>query len=430
MMMRGGSTRAGRCVLFGAIVLLLVGTAAAVRFWALKKPEQQFRAGLAASKSGDWETVAAAVDSLEDASAYQPHAHLLRGALLEHQRNYRLALRELGAVGPRPELQFERRLLGTKCLVGLGRGGDAEVALRKLAVDFPDRPEPRRLLAAVYHDRGAMALSKRELEEWIRVEPDNFLPYRQLAQLFHRDLAHTVRAIQYYRNALALNPPNEHDQQIREELGEALILRREYESALDILDKAQQTAKVLALKAECCWSLTQRDQASRYLEEALALNPDERFALMFAAQMHLDQGDPKAAVPPLTRVLARDPHDYPCRYRLARAYSQMGDVAAAEAELELMKRSKSLRTQLAELYVEAINNRPNDPDIREQIARVCDELGKHDLAARWRWAADACRQALSAGESQLNPISQPFQTAAFEQWKAPLDARDAEAVRP
>src|SRR5262249_20311965 len=142
--------------------------------------------------------------------------------------------------------------------------------------------------------------------------------------------------------------------------------------------------------ADCRWSQTEADEARRLLQKALQLDSHDKTALMLDARIAMDEAHPQQAIAPLQRLLTDDPHDYNARYKLSRAFQQMGDKPAAAAELDQMKKSKALRERLGSLYEEAMV-RAHDAQVRDEIAALCDALGKRELAGIWRRAAAECR---------------------------------------
>jgi tetratricopeptide (TPR) repeat protein len=165
----------------------------------------------------------------------------------------------------------------------------------------------------------------------------------------------------------------------------------DFGGALENLDAAQEDSQILAQKAECRWSLGDRDQAISLLNRAIALNSNARGALLLKARIDLEDGNPQLALKPLQTLLDRDPHDFNTRYQLSLAYQALGEKETAAAELERMKSSQALLNQLSKLYFEAVQ-RPRDPAVRDEIANLCEQLDKPDLVKLWRRSAEYCRQ--------------------------------------
>jgi tetratricopeptide (TPR) repeat protein len=198
-------------------------------------------------------------------------------------------------------------------------------------------------------------------------------------------------ATECYRKALEKKPPAGQLQVLRIELAQTLIDMIDYSGALEVLDAAQVDAPVLARQAECRWGLGDRDEALALLNKAIALNSEERGALLLKARIDLEDGRPQMALKPLQTLLDRDPHDFNTRYQLSTAYQALGEAETAAAELARMKASQALLDQLLKQYSEALQ-RPRDPVIRDEIADLCEKLNKPDLVKLWRRSAEYCRQ--------------------------------------
>ena len=72
---------------------------------------------------------------------------------------------------------------------------------------------------------------------------------------------------------------------------------------------------------------------------------------------------------------------------------KLGNAAEAEARMNTFQQLQKRVELLNELSAQA-ESAPTDPAIRDQLAVVCESLGKAELATMWRKAADACRLAM------------------------------------
>jgi hypothetical protein len=70
-----------------------------------------------------------------------------------------------------------------------------------------------------------------------------------------------------------------------------------------------------------------------------------------------------------------------------------------EREIGLFQKNSDAAKRLTELNIKAVQD-PRDPIVRDQLAELCDSLGKKELAEMWREAAQNCRegQALYSGK--------------------------------
>jgi len=231
-----------------------------------------------------------------------------------------------------------------------------------------------------------------ELQEVVRLNPHDQMAYALMGQLYAEDFGRPKEAGDQFRKALELKPSAEQEQAIRRELAATQIALNDFEGALDTLASASEDVGVLAMKAECLWNLRNPTAATQQLERAKSIDPKFRAVLLLESRMKTDSGFAGDAVKLLTKLLEQDPHDFTARYQLAQAYRLHGDLERSQVELTRMQESKDLRNRLNELYEQAIKS-PLDSDIREQLATTCDQLGKRELAEKWRRASGAARQA-------------------------------------
>jgi tetratricopeptide (TPR) repeat protein len=215
------------------------------------------------------------------------------------------------------------------------------------------------------YESGRPELAIRQLEEAIRIAPENPIGYMNLGW-------------------------------IRAERGEYEDAAALLETAAGKLPATPTTDAYLTVYAN--WgralaSLGRGAEAREKYELALARDPDAAFALRDLAQLDLQGGDPSRAAARLERALALDPADAKARYVLATAHALRGDLDAAAATL----------VALAELASEASGAAP-------QLAATLLRLGREEDAARLlaktrdaagRSASPGARAAVAAIEAQL-----------------------------
>jgi thioredoxin-like negative regulator of GroEL len=99
-------------------------------------------------------------------------------------------------------------------------------------------------------------------------------------------------------------------------------------------------------------------------------------------------GRPAEAVAALRGALASWPHDWPTRYRLARALAAAGDATAARAEAETVRRHReALDPARLGPRLDAALTRLDRPDARRDLAAMAAAVGLDRLADAWRRAA-------------------------------------------
>lgn len=357
----------------------------------LRAAERVATAALDSLETGiDLPCLRSAAEKLDGFRNFASEAELFRAACLLRTASPAEALASLGRVGDKGRLRLPRLLVAGEILYRTGRPSEAERLFRIVVAERPNAIAPHRWLATILHDKGAMYGALSELEQVARLQPDDFFAYRLMGLIYNEDLGRHSEAAENYRKALEQNPPPDQANMIRRECAECLLALNDYSAALEMLETVRDDAHVLALRADCHWSTASADEARRLLAAALELDSHERAALTLSARIAVDEGAPQQAIEPLRTLLADDPHDFQAHYQLSRAYQRLGDKRSAAAELELMKESKALRERLGRLYEQAMA-RSRDAGIREEIAVLCEKLGKHQLAETWHRAAAECR---------------------------------------
>jgi tetratricopeptide (TPR) repeat protein len=316
----------------------------------------------------------------------------LHGVVLMRAGEPEQALRILGRLRPEGRIRIPLLVSAGEAYYRSGRLAEAERIFRQVADERPRLSIAHRWLAMIYHEMGAMQDSGQEFQEVTRLEPDDFFAYRMIGLLQFKDYANYKEAAEAYRMALARKPPPKHMQLIRVELAEALVRLSDFDSALEVLDAAEEDAAVLGLKAECLWTRGDLAETSRLLERAKALDPDARAVLYLSASIAMEEKKPETALEPLKTLVERDPLDVQASYLLMGAYQRLGDKAAAVAEAERMDEAKASRKKYWDMYTEVMK-RPGDAEIRDELAEICDQAGKPDLARIWRRAAEGVRRA-------------------------------------
>jgi tetratricopeptide (TPR) repeat protein len=375
------------------MILAAMAVALLAGLWYLKEraDARTARAALQSLERGvDLPLLRAAIHKLDGKRRYEEEVRLWRAAVVLRTGLPAEALKHLDGVGANGRLRVPRLIVAGEILYRTGRLTDAERVFRRIAAERPDAIIAHRWLVTILHDLGAMRAALVELQEVARLQPDDFFAYRLMGLVYNEDLYRHGEAVENYRKALERGPPPEQTEMIRRECAESLLALNDYSAALEMLEPARDDARVLALRAECHWSMTDGGEACRLLERALQLDPHDRTALLLKARIAMDEGEPQEALGPLQTLLADDPHEYNARYQLSRAFQRTGDAQSAAAELEQMNNSKALRERLGSLYEQAMA-RPRDASIREELAELCETLGKRALAETWRRAAAECR---------------------------------------
>lgn len=381
-----------RYVRLAALIAVAAIAVGAWRYWQDQKqrPRRIFENALSSLRNGELTGVDAAIETLETEPGYATQTRLLRGAMLAERGQYNEALLELRYIPLDGEFRRPALYWAGRCLQDQGKLAEALDAFHQVVSEEPDHVAAHRRLAEIYRSLGAMPAVLAELKHVERLSPADYTTLYHIGTIYHHDMRKEEEAAEYYRKALACDPPEPARVEISIRLAETLLARRNYREALRVVPDRNQ-ARVLAIKAECELNLDRKEAARSLLARALKLDPDLRAAIIFQAKLQLADRTPKAAIPSLKRILKNDPHDYPARYLMAQAFRRAGDTAAANRELQRMEESKRLRLLLQDLYRQAMND-VRDARVRERIAVLCEKLDQQRLATMWKHAARIARQ--------------------------------------
>jgi tetratricopeptide (TPR) repeat protein len=357
---------------------------------------------------------------LLEAGGHALHAHLLRGQLRFHQEQYELALVEFNALTDRfweehEEMRQEAAAVAGQCLLKLNLPREAERPLRYAVDEWPEGLDPRRGLIdahrglfVIYYDQGAYLPALRHLQEWARLNPADGRPWRTLGFIAKDIEEQNPKAVDYYQEALQRELSPRAAEEVHMELGEVLVKQSNYEEALEHLKAVRSIPKVLALRAECLWSLGRLAEAKSLLNLALAnarMEAETLEALRLSARLVLDEADQDSAktheaVQLLERALRIDPHDVVCRNLLTQAYVRLDRPADAAEQRRLLDQTHSYLQELTSLNQIAVDH-PWDADVRKRLEEVCLKLNLKELAAMWHRAAEACAGKPEAQRSEV-----------------------------
>lgn len=324
-------------------------------------------------------------------------ATVLRCAWLTRHGSYQEVLRRLSPQLLEGPLRRDVLRLAGECLFRVGDLPRAEVALKTLATEFPDVVESHRLLAIMYYDLGSNDLTLQELDQVQKLAPQDYRPHH-MAGLILSDAEKYLDAAKQFRLSLDKDPPEPIRGEIRRELAKSLIRIREYQDAIGVLDPDAESPERSALLAECYWSLGQKDRSNRIVDDALNLSPDHRPSLRIKVRLLEDEGNIEDAVKVLRQILKAEPYDVESRYTLVQLLGVRGLNEQRDREQAEYARYRKLQDRLVELNLEA-SSHPDAVAPRRELAQVCQELGRTQLAEMWRRAADVCEQRLR----QQNP---------------------------
>lgn len=368
-------------------------------------PDEEFRLGQVALARGEWVAVSRHIQRLRQSPAHTSQVRILRGGLLLRIGDPQEAIAELSRARADSEVQEQALLLLCEARYQLKQWIEAERLAQELLRVHPDHPEAHRWLGAIYFDLGAFAESEMHLKELARLVPLDYSPHRLLG-VIHKDFEKYPEAIQDFQEALQRNPTPAIGSGIRLELSKAQMKNNDYEAALKTLDVSWPAGSVehRPLEIECLWSIDRKDEAKRKLQKALTDRPDDSDVLWQVVLIALDEGRIQDALRPLQQIVKADPFNHQMLYELALVHRRLGQESDADRLLERSNFARALMQQLVELNQRVIED-PSNANLRDELAAVCDQLGKKQLAGIWRDAAQALKSTSSQqAETRTNSL--------------------------
>ena len=309
---------------------------------------------------------------------------VLRAAYWLKRHDFQAALQHIANVTPDGPYRHSSLRIAGEALFRSGRLAQSLKLLSTLVTELPDDVDSHRILAAIYFDISAMNQAEIELQHVIRLAPEDYRPHHLLGRI-HQDFEKFGTAVTHYRQALQLctNPGSKLELQ----QGVAASLRgdRQFEELLLWLPPDEHDPLLETCRADALWSTGRSDEAERLLESIQQRAPEFAEALLLSARINIDHGKLDLAEKPLQTLLERNPHDVKARYQLALLQRQSGNLPAFQETMRLKDQSQALIDRMIQLNQDIINN-PGDGSLCQQIADVCEQLGKLELAESWRKA--------------------------------------------
>lgn len=385
-----------------ALILLLatlfLGGGLGTWWYVTTRPAYRLERGRDAIRRQNWARAEALADRLE-AAGEDSLARLLRGESLLAQGLPADALRELNQLRDEGAIRLEAAVLSGRCLLELKELREALRVFSWVLDQDADHVDARRGMAALHYDLGNLSHALEHLAEVARLDPRDGRPHL-LTGVINGDLGRPQLAEEAFRRALECDLSDTFRSQVRLDLAACLLRLNRFQDALEQLDLRPEAGrnedeKALAARGECLLGLNRWDELEAFLDRALIERPRQWQLLLLRGRLRLEARQPAAAVQALERAVQAAPSEYTCRYHLSLAYSAAGQ---AEKAAEQQKRAEALKRNLdrmTELTLSA-THRPGDPAVRLEMAALCDQMQKPELAALWRRAARECQVGPSA----------------------------------
>lgn len=278
----------------------------------------------------------------------------------------------IAAMGEFPEAEYQRG----HALLALGRDADAEKAFRRAVETRPDWTLALANLGSILVGKGSYPEAEKLLLKAVSLDDQNTLAYSALVELRLNSKAPA------------------------EELKQLLI------RVSALTSGARTTAAAWAAKAALEQALGQKAAAKSSLENALGLDPKNRFALTSKASAAIDDGDIRGAEPLVHTLESIAPTSSSVKALRARILFAGGKADEAITILEAIQDPTPEITALRDRM--ALSSTENAADVEKQLAkRPADPFILGKLCRLYRTsnpekALDHCRRASEADPSNLS----------------------------
>jgi tetratricopeptide (TPR) repeat protein len=314
-----------------------------------------------------------------------------QGALKEAAAEYRALLAE------NPNyIEALANLAGV--LSRLGHYEESVDAYQRALKILPEMPQLLLNLGIAHHRAGQFERAAESLEKVVAKTPDS-VQARQLLGISLVELGRDAEALPHLENTLSASSG---DAASLYSLGLA-YLRLGRPELSSIIDQLARTASGIAashlLKGQALLAGHEYERSLAELEQAAKLSstlPRLQYSIGLAL---LKLGRNKEAITAFESELARTPRDFSTLYYLAYLHEADGNTESAmeriNAAMKIEAKSPEANALLGKLLVKqnkpaealpplehAVKHDPNDPDKRYLLARVYQQMGRRDDAAR------------------------------------------------
>lgn len=251
-----------------------------------------------------------------------------------------------------------------------------------LTPENPDRIDVLESLAKGYIRTYRLLPALQCLDDWLASQPDSPGARMRRGWVYDR-LDRFADAESEYRALLASRPG---DKQAKLRL--AQILRQQGKTAeagevFEELKQAGYTSPTVELGlAQTCRDLGRAAEAWQLLDALGEKEPDDAAVMLEKGKLCLAEGRDADARIWLEKACMLTPGEYDPHYQLFICLSRLGETAeAARAE----RRFKEIETDLTKVgkLAERLHSRPNDPEVRFEIAEVFGRRGEESEATLW-----------------------------------------------
>jgi tetratricopeptide (TPR) repeat protein len=368
-------------------------------------PEEHFEQALSAIEQKDYSAIEVHLVALQDVPDFEPHVHLLRGALGSQVGIMAPEQRDRATGELMLALEHDDTRVPALVLIGMQRQ-DVQALEQALKINKNYVPA-HQWLSVFYYNRGAMQNAHGHLQRIAELDPYDSRPPFLLGMINHDyrrfDLAEKnfeeclQRLDVLVKTPAKLHLPRMDRQEALVKLAAARIELREHAKAFEALEGALESRVVLCLRATALRALDRVDEARQYLDQGIkqfvdsperSMEEDAVYqeARRLKGTMLIEDkkfGEARAVL----EVLCKEyPFDARSLYKLVQAYRGLGLEKEAAEALKVYEPLRAKRERFSDLHIEAVSQ-PGNPDTRYELGKLALELGEGKLAVAWFNAA-------------------------------------------
>ena len=373
--------------------LMLAAAAAGATIWWRGRPERYLREAERCLAEGSPNLAVGWLDVPERVAATRDRARTPSCAIALAGGRPKEAVGPLQQVDPSGPWAAEAAFWKGRTLYSVGNTPLAIVWLRTAPVDRPSDPETLRWLAAAAYDLGDQRTVLELLKALTRLEPRDARAWRMLALVTQEEPDSGVPELNAARTAYETTLAIDRDQpRVRWELAGVLVKLGQYDQAeqqLALCRGRVPDADHAELLAECAYARGESDRCRAIVDAGLTKAPNHP-GLRVRVRAHRPVPRPapgghrgprpgRGRRPLQLAAVVHAERDSPA----GRARDEADRDGARAAEL------KGAVVTMSNLCAEAARS-PLDAGVRIKLGRLCEFLGKRELAASWYRAALAC----------------------------------------
>ncbi|HEX5445525.1 MAG TPA: tetratricopeptide repeat protein, partial [Pirellulales bacterium] len=249
----------------------------------------------------------------------------------------------------------------------------------------PDLLEAHSWLAIVDYDIGLMQQAAWHLQRVAELDPHDPRPHRMMA-VIHLGFGSHAIAIEDFQESLRRDPNQVDRQEMLVELAQAQLWMRRFADAARTLSQCDETAEVLAMRADGLFGVGRKADARRLAEAALVIEPRQRLALLVLGRLEFDNLRYQQAVELFSRAAEAAPGDYEIHYSYLMALRAAGHTEQVNQELAVVEELRELRERFDELLARATTE-PQNANVRYELGVIADRLEMTEVAQSWFKAA-------------------------------------------